>query len=247
MDHKFKKKWGQNFINDTNVLKKIVRTCPLEEDDLVIEIGSGSGNLSLEIINTGASLISFEIDESLKDHLEERFKGTKASFYFMDFLKADLNSILKNYEYNNLYLIANIPYYITTKIIKKVLEEEINVKALTLLMQKEVGDRITAKPKHREYGSLTVILNYYFEINREFNVNRKVFYPIPKVDSTVLTFKRNNRKYDKEFNDFIYKCFKQKRKTLSNNLNIKMDSKVRAEELSLEELISLYERYNDML
>ena len=142
MSHNFKKKFGQNFLKDKNILKKIVSLTPLTKDDLVIEIGTGEGDLTEILSQTAKNVITYEIDEDLKDTLESKFVNSNVDLKFKDFLKTNIKEDINNYVYNNIYVIANIPYYITTSIIMKIIDEDINVKTMILLMQKEVGEKL---------------------------------------------------------------------------------------------------------
>ncbi len=218
--HIFKKRFGQNFLNDNNILDKIASTINPTEKDLIIEIGPGSGNLTKKLQNYNAYLLCYEIDLSLKEKLE-KIKKDKTIILFKDFLTTDIKDDIKNIPYENIYVVANIPYYITTPIIEKIALSDINPKSLTLMMQKEVGERLTAKPQTKDYGYITVLLNYFYDIEPLFNVSRKCFYPMPNVDSTVVKFTSKdklNLDFNK-FNIFLKNAFKFKRKNLRNNLN----------------------------
>ena len=223
MEFEFKKSLGQNFLTDKNYLKKIVKVSNLEKNNLVIEIGPGSGNLTKEIAKISDKVLCYEIDKRLESILEDNLKEfNNIDIIFDDFLKRDIKKDLENYQYNNLYVIANLPYYITTPIIEKLIESNINLKQITIMIQKEVGDRFSALPKTKDYNSLTVYLNYFFNIKKEFKVSRNAFVPKPNVDSMVVTLKRkDNLLYlkDKEiFNKLLKDSFKFKRKNIKNNL-----------------------------
>lgn len=218
--HIFKKRFGQNFLNDNNILDKIASTINPTEKDLIIEIGPGSGNLTKKLQNYNAYLLCYEIDLSLKEKLE-KIKKDKTIILFKDFLTTDIKDDIKNIPYENIYVVSNIPYYITTPIIEKIALSDINPKSLTLMMQKEVGERLTAKPQTKDYGYITVLLNYFYDIESLFNVSRKCFYPMPNVDSIVVKFTSKdklNLDFNK-FNNFLKNAFKFKRKNLRNNLN----------------------------
>ncbi len=256
MKHHFKKKYGQNFLTDNNIIKKIVNLADLNKDDLVIEVGPGSGNMT-EVLLNKTRVLSYEIDIELKEVLNNRFKDNKdLTIKFTDFLESDLNKDLSSYNYNNLYFIANLPYYITTPIITKIIEDNINFKKIVVMVQKEVGERMTASPKNKAYSSLTVFLNYYFNVKKEFLVSRKVFFPVPNVDSIIISFENKERSLVKEeekiFLKLVKDSFKQKRKTLKNNLkdydfsivleylkNNGYSESVRAEELFLKDFIEI--------
>ena len=224
IDFEFKKSLGQNFLTDKNYLEKIVKVSNLEPNNLVIEIGPGSGNLTKEIAQYSDKVLCYEIDKRLEPILKNNLKEfNNIDIIFDDFLKRNIKKDLENYNYNNLYVIANLPYYITTPIIEKLIESDINLKQITIMIQKEVGDRFGAVPKTKDYNSLTVYLNYYFNIKKEFIVSRNAFIPKPNVDSIVITLKRkDNLLYlkDKElFNKLLKDSFRFKRKTIKNNLN----------------------------
>jgi len=252
---KFKKKFGQNFLQDENILRKINECVDVKTDDLIIEIGPGHGALTKYLKNKGAQVICYEIDLDTKDVLLP-LEDAKTKIIFQDFLDVNLIDDLKAYSYNNLYIIANLPYYITTPIIQKIIDSKIDPKTMILMVQKEVAERFNAKPKSKAYNSLTVYLNYYFDIKTEFIVGRNSFYPIPNVDSAIIRFdakceklKLNNME---DFNKILRESFKQKRKTLRNNLGTEIFNEifpilashghlemVRAEEISLEEFVEI--------
>ena len=172
INHKFKKKFGQNFLQDNNIIKKIANVCETNKDDLIIEIGPGGGALTKELVNK-SQVLAYEIDSELKDYLLNEFSNSNINFIFDDFLNRSIKEDLSNYKYNNLFIIANLPYYITTPIINKIIEEKIDVNKMVLMVQKEVGDRFSAKEGTKDYSSITIFLNYYFDIKREFILKRK--------------------------------------------------------------------------
>lgn len=249
-----KKSLGQNFLIDRNIINKIKESLNIERDSLIIEIGPGSGALTKELIKFNAKVLCFEIDKRLKEILDE-IKSDNLEIIYEDFLKVNLKEILSKYNYNKLYVIANIPYYITSSIINKVVDET-NVDEMVLMVQKEVGDRILAKPNTRDYSSLSVFLQFNFKIEKVTIVNKNSFKPRPKVDSVVLKFISNKNKYEVKSIDKLYELiresFKHKRKNLKNNLyNYDLDkiNKVlnkynkdltfRAESLTIEEFIDI--------
>lgn len=249
MNIKAKKSLGQNFLQDENVLKKIANSIKTNEDDLIIEIGPGKGALTKYLQKKNTFLTCYEIDLRMKEILK-KFENEKTQIIIQDFLKANIIEDHQKYNYKDIYVIANIPYYITTPIIKHILNQE-KIKSMTLLVQKEVAERFTAKPKSKAYGSLTVYLNYYFNVTYLFDVSRSAFYPVPNVESAVVKFERKNEKSNLKNEEVFFKLindsFKMKRKTLKNNLKgyewdkIKnvleennLNENVRAEELSLE-------------
>ena len=219
--HIFKKRYGQNFLNDKNIIKKIANVCDTKKDDLILEIGPGSGALT-EFLVDKSNVLAYEIDLDLKEHLTNKFVDKNISFIFDDFLKRDFIMDLSNFKYNNLYVIANLPYYITTPIINKIVDSKVDVSKMVLMVQKEVGERFSAKVGTKDYSSITVFLNYYFDIKKEFVVSRECFFPKPNVDSIIISFtKKENKlfvKNEEQFFKLIRDSFKQKRKTLRNNL-----------------------------
>lgn len=218
--HIFKKKFGQNFLNDQNILEKIYNSISPTEKDLIIEIGPGSGNLTKWLQKYNAHILCYEIDDSLKERLN-LIKNNKTTILFKDFLDTNISDDIKDIPYENIYFVANIPYYITTPIIEKIATSNLNPVSLTLMMQKEVGERLTAKPNSKDYGYITVLLNYFYEIKLLFTVNRNSFYPKPNVDSVVVKFTTKAKPSTdfNKFNSLIKDAFKYKRKNLRNNLN----------------------------
>ena len=219
IDHKFKKQYGQNFLMDKNILDKISSSICPGQNDLIIEIGPGSGNLTKRLKEYKANLVCFEIDKSLDKYLN-LLEDDKTKVVYEDFINVNLEEFVKNYNYENIYVIANIPYYITTPIIEKITFSNIKVKSLLLMVQKEVADRLSSTNGSREYGYITVLLNAFYNINKLFNVNRNSFYPVPNVDSAIIKLdsKECNLLDFEKFNKLIKNAFRFKRKTLKNNL-----------------------------
>ena len=222
-DFKFKKKFGQNFIVDENVIDKIINSAGIDSDTLVIEIGPGAGSLTYKLCGVAGSVLCYEIDDSLKDILSSNLSSfSNVNVKYIDFLEADVLSDLKNYNFSKIYVVANLPYYITTPIIVKIIEDKIPVDKIVVMVQKEVGDRFKAIPGSKDYSSLSVYLNYYFDVNKLMDISRNIFIPKPNVDSIIVEFKRKNDLYKLNSEDLFFKLvrdsFKQKRKTLRNNL-----------------------------
>lgn len=252
-----KKFYGQNFISDENVIDKIVDKSEIDKDTLVIEIGPGIGSLTYKLVQKAGFVLCYEIDESLKPLLFENLKNVdNFQVIFNDFLKCDVKNDLKHFNFKKIYVIANLPYYITTPIILKIVEDRINVDKIVVMVQKEVGDRFKAVPNSKDYGSLSVYLNYYYNVKKLMDVSRNIFVPKPNVDSIVVEFvkKENNYKVNNEklFFQLVRDSFKQKRKTLRNNLkhydldkiNIilnryNMDLSIRAEQLPIEIFVDI--------
>jgi 16S rRNA (adenine1518-N6/adenine1519-N6)-dimethyltransferase len=211
MSHQFKKRFGQNFLKDENLLKKIVSSANLKGEN-VIEIGPGMGALTKYIVKDAAFLNAYEVDTSLKGHLSTLFQNqNNIEIIYEDFLEADLS----HYQ-GDISVIGNIPYNITSPIIFKLIETDA-VKKITIMIQKEIGDRITAHPNTKAYNALSVILQTSYDIKKIVDVNKKMFYPVPKVDSIVIQMIKKTH-LNEDFQSFVKVCFKQKRKTLANNL-----------------------------
>lgn len=251
----FKKKYGQNFIVDKNIIHSIIVKSEIDDETLVIEIGPGAGSLTSELGKYAKNVIAYEIDETLKPILEKNITSN-TEVIFEDFLKRDIAEDIKKYNYKKLYVIANLPYYITTPIIIKLIETKIDFDKIVVMVQKEVGDRFKAKPKTKEYNSLSVFLSYYFNITKILDVSRNVFMPKPNVDSIVVCFTKKVDKLKVNNEELFFKLikdsFKQKRKNLRNNLkgydleNISktlskynLDLTVRAEALHLEIFVDI--------
>lgn len=253
----FKKKFGQNFIVDENIIKSIIEKANIGNETLVIEIGPGAGSLTCGLKDVAKNVLCYEVDKTLKNVLDENLKGaTNVEVIFEDFLKADVNKDIEKYNYKKLYLIANLPYYITTPIITKIIEEKIDVDKIVVMVQKEVGDRFKATPGTKDYNSLSIYLQYYFDISKLLDVSRNVFMPKPNVDSIVIELKRKEKlitlKNEELFFKLVKDSFTQKRKTLKNNLKcydldkIELilnkygyDLSVRAEMLSLDIFVDI--------
>ena len=249
----YKKSLGQNFLMDKNIIKKISDSVNPTKKDLIVEIGPGAGALTKELVQKNCDVICFEIDTRLKEILEE-IKSDKLTIVFNDFLKVNLKEYIDEKKYEHIYFIGNLPYYITTAIINKIISES-NPYEITVMVQKEVGDRFMSKPNSRDYGSLSVFLQYNFDVTKVVNVNKRCFEPVPKVDSVVVKLSKN-KKYSANNEDKFFKLVKdsfiQKRKNLRNNLRnynlekieevlkkYNKDLTVRAESLSIEEFVEI--------
>ena len=220
MNFNFKKKFGQNFLRNNMIIKNIVNLINPDEDDLIIEIGPGAGALTKEAIKYNSYYLAFEIDEDTKEYLLP-LENDKVKIIYQDFLDVDIKDTIKDIKYKRLFIIGNLPYYITTPIIMKIIESGIDVEKQIYMVQKEVADRFSAKEGSREYGSISVLLNAYYKVNKEFIVGKNNFVPVPKVDSAIISFEKNvNNEYviNNKFSKLVKDSFQFKRKTLRNNL-----------------------------
>jgi len=218
----FQKKFGQNFLIDTHVLEKIVKYSGITEEDTVLEIGPGIGTLTEYLAENAKQVIAVEIDEKLipilKDTLSE-YDNIKV--INGDILKLDINEIVKNAGADKVKVVANLPYYITTPIVMKILEEDINVESITVMIQKEVADRMQAKPGTKDYGALSLAVQYYSKPEIVANVPPNCFMPRPGVGSAVIRLdvlaeKEIKVKDEKYMFSLIRAAFNQRRKTLVN-------------------------------
>lgn len=254
---KFKKSFGQNFLQDKNIIKSIVEKTGIKENSLVIEVGPGSGALTTELAKVAKNVLSYEIDTRLEDTLDENLKEfDNIEIIYDDFLTRDIAKDIVDYSYDNIYFVANIPYYITTAIVERLIASKIDFKAITIMIQKEVADRFSAHVKSRDYGSITVFLNYYFDIEKLLYVSRNAFIPKPNVDSEVIALRkkelRSEVKDEKFFFQLVRDSFRFKRKNIRNNLKnydlsiiekvlnkYNKDLTARAEELELDIFVDL--------
>lgn len=210
-----KKSLGQNFLKNDTIIKKIVSLFVCGEKDLILEIGPGRGALTKYLQDKGR-LVCIEIDKDMKPYLD----NLKCDVVYDDILQIDLKSLLSKYDYENLYIIGNLPYYITSPIIQKLLLENIKAEKMIFMVQKEVAERFSAKPGHKDYGYMTVFINHFYDAQYEFLVPKMEFIPVPKVDSAIITLnKKDYEEVSDAFWDFLKECFSHKRKTLKNNLS----------------------------
>ncbi len=258
--HNFKKKYGQNFLTDTNLLSAIVRDAGVTSQDCVVEIGMGQGALTEQLSKVAKKVYGFEIDLDLKAFLEEKFNESNVVLFFEDILKCNIQKLEEQIggEYK---VVANIPYYITTPIIFYFLENS-NAKELCLMVQKEVAEKIVAKFKTKNYGILSVICQSFCECKVKRVVSKKLFTPSPKVDSAIISL-IIKQKFDFDYAKFIKSSFSMRRKTLANNLAFNYNlsktkvekflndngfaSNVRAEELEVKSFKKLYEVFRQNL
>ena len=219
----YKKNLGQNFLQDKNIIDKIVNAPDYGDNNLVIEIGPGTGALTKELLKKVDRAILYEVDTRLEKILNKELSTfVNYELIFDDFLNRDVNKDISKYDFDNLYIVANLPYYITTPIITTIINDKIPTNEIVIMIQKEVADRFSAKPGSKEYGQITVFLNYFFDIDNVCNVSKNCFFPKPKVDSAVIKMKRKeSNDYIKNFdvfNKLVKDSFRFKRKTIKNNL-----------------------------
>lgn len=268
----FKKSFGQNFLTDTNILQKIVDTAEIDENVNVIEIGPGIGALTEFLAENAAEVMAFEIDERLIPILADTLRDFEnVKIINEDILKSDLQARIKEFTNPELPIkvVANLPYYITTPILMRLIESGISFSEFVVMMQREVADRISAQPNSKSYGSLSIAVQYYMTAKVAFIVPRAVFVPAPNVDSAILKMTRRDKPaVEVEDESFFFKVskvsFTHRRKTLWNNLtsyfgktdevktkleaalsNAELSPSVRGEALALQEFArladSLYE------
>lgn len=236
---KFSKSLGQNFLIDDSVLTDIVDGAEVNKDDLIIEIGPGVGSLTAQLIGKAKKVVSIELDNDLIPILQEEL-GQYENFTLIhkDALKVDFNEIISDEK--SVKLVANLPYYVTTPIIVKLLKDNYNFKSLTIMIQKEVAERINAEPNCKEYGALSLLVQYYCDTKIVRKVSPGSFIPRPKVDSIVirldrLSEKRVEVKDEKLMFEIIRNAFNMRRKTMWNAvkfLGMKKEEIEKAFELS---------------
>ncbi len=249
-----KKSLGQNFLKDENILKKIADEISVTEKDLLIEIGPGTGALTKYLVKKGCDVLCYEIDRRMESILKPLIHSN-VQIIFDDFLKRDLTKDIKK-KYDNIYVVANIPYYITTPIIEHLIKSEIVIEQMVLLVQKEVALRFVAKPKTKDYSYFSLYLQHYYSIKILFDVSPQSFVPSPKVTSSVVKFVRKPSVVlldEEKFFLFLKAAFSHKRKTLRNNLSEYSWEKiwellvkkgysqtVRAEEISYVDFVDIF-------
>jgi len=269
-EFKFKKKFGQNFLTDANILKKIIDVAELNKDVAVIEVGPGIGALTEYIARHAGKVIAYEIDTSLIPILEEvmaPYKNVKV--INEDILKADVSTMISQEipESTELALVANLPYYITTPILMGLIEAQLPIDRYVVMMQLEVARRLSAKPGTKDYNALSIAVQYYCEVHIAINVPLDVFIPAPNVDSAVVVLSRRKKplvdvKDEVFFMALVHACFKQRRKTLLNNLSayferltkeeiaemlqqVNIQPSVRGEALSIEEFARIANMFDE--
>ena len=261
------KKFGQNFLIDDDVIDSIIENAEITNSDLVIEIGPGLGTLTAELLKNAGKVISIELDKNMINILNDRFSlFDNFELINEDVLKVDLKELINNnLKSNNLSkakVVANLPYYITTPIIMKLLEGKLNLESITVMVQKEVAERLTAIPGEKDTGAITYSINYFADSKIVINVPNTSFIPAPEVNSAVMKLdilKKPRLELENEelFFSIIKSAFLQKRKTLSNALGnsklfnnksevnqmlekLNIDQNIRGEKLSLDDYYKIY-------
>ncbi|ARU90883.1 dimethyladenosine transferase [Spiroplasma clarkii] len=254
-----KKKFGQNFITDRNLIKKIISILDPEPNQLVIEIGPGRGALTKELVQNFKKVVAIEIDKDMEALLKTEINSDNFELITQDVLQVNLKELISS-EYKKISLISNTPYYITSEIIFRAFDLAKDLDKAVFMVQKEVAQRICAKQNENNYNNLSVAAQFYSDVKYELTVSKNMFRPVPKVDSAVitLTFKNQNLikvNDDKEFIAFVRKLFNNKRKTILNNLSsvlgdktksltiledLKIATNLRPENISLEDFIKIY-------
>ena len=232
--HNFKKKYGQNFLRNDAILDRIVSSFECDNNSKIVEVGPGDGALTKKLVKKKVDVVAFEIDETLKQYLD-KINVPNLKIVYGDFLEVKFENYFSNKD--KLCVIANIPYYITTPIITKFIDDKFIPEVMVLMVQKEVAERLSAKPKTSSYGAITAILNYYFDIEYLFTVDRNEFYPVPNVDSAIIKLVKKNNNVECDYNKFkkiVNDAFKQKRKNLKNNFK----------GYDLDKISTVLERYN---
>lgn len=250
-DLRAKKKFGQNFLIDTNTVEKIaISAC--DQKLKTIEIGPGLGALTEQLLKYSKSVDAYEIDKDMYELLTNNLKDANLSVFLKDFLDVDL-SIYKE----KVNICSNLPYYVTTPILFKIFESDLDINKITVMVQKEVGDRLNAKVGSEDYGALSIEVQYLYDVKLEMNISKNVFYPQPNVDSAIISFTpkiKRDREFEKKFFELVKNCFRMRRKTLNNNLKdifdnetidriyleMNIDRNIRAEQLSLDDYIKMY-------
>lgn len=269
---RIKKHLGQNFLKDRNILQKIVKEAKIDKSIGVIEVGPGLGSLTEYLIESAQKVVAYEIDNELVPILNNRFsQADNFELIHMDILNVDIDKDINEYFQgcNEIVVVANLPYYITTPILMRFLETSKRVNRMILMMQSEVGMRVTSKPSTKDYNALTVVINYRAETKYMFKVPKTVFVPEPNVDSAIIEIKiknviQNKPKNETFFFDFVHRCFTQRRKTLLNNLRdsysqfdrdvwesllieLGYNPTIRAEALGIHDFIRLSDKVEDMI
>lgn len=265
----FSKSLGQNFLIDGNIVKNIVEKSGITKDDIVLEIGPGFGTLTEELALNAKKVISVEKDHRLMEVLDYTLQNyDNVKIINEDFLKTDLEKIfMEEAKGQKLKVVANLPYYITTPILERIIENKKYFSTISVMVQEEVARRVVASPNNKDYGSLTLYLEYNCESEILMKVPRTVFMPSPNVDSAILYLKLVDRDFDVD-EDYLFKFirsgFTKRRKNIMNSLStgfvdvskaqlkeilssLELSGNLRAENLSLEDYINITKKYTEMI
>lgn len=265
---KFKKRFGQNFITDLNLLERIADSGDISKEDIVLEIGPGAGTLTKVLAEKAGYVIALEIDRTLIPILEEQFKNySNISVVNEDALKVNFDEVVKKFypEASEYKIVANLPYYITTPLLFNALERADLLSQMVVMVQKEVGQRLQASPSTKDYGALTLMANYYAQVQYMFTVSKKLFSPEPEVDSAIVKFTKHDKRtlnssQEEVFKKLVKASFSQRRKTFLNSIKtLKLDKermitflneagygeKVRGEELPLEVYLEMGKYFSE--
>lgn len=260
------KKYGQNFLINDHVLETIANTLK-DQFKNVIEIGPGLGSLTRYLVTTYDKVLAFEIDSKMVEILDDTIKEENFRVVEKDILKVNIEQEINNYFDNKeICLIANLPYYITTPIMLKVLEEAPSIKSMVIMIQKEVAERFLGKPNTKDYNSLSVLIQTYMDVSKVIEVSKNSFYPAPEVTSAVIKLTRKEKtNYQIDNEELFLKVnrlmFKQRRKTIVNNLKdiynkesildilnkLNISETARSESLSVEQIINFSNELNKIL
>ncbi|WP_416198880.1 MAG: 16S rRNA (adenine(1518)-N(6)/adenine(1519)-N(6))-dimethyltransferase RsmA [Sporanaerobacter sp.] len=257
----FSKSLGQNFLIDGNIVRKICEKGNINSTDNVLEIGPGIGTLTEELAIRAKKVVAVELDKNLLPILDETLgKYENVEIIHGDILKIDLPKLFEEkFDGGSIKIVANLPYYITTPIITKLLEEEMDIDSILVMVQKEVAERMSASPGSKDYGSLSVFVNYYTEAEIVLNVPKTVFMPKPNVDSAIIFLKMRDEKIQLKDKEIFFKTvkasFSQRRKTILNSLSAglgmekeelkaillkcNIDPRERAENLNIEDFAKI--------
>ncbi len=264
-NHQFAKKmFGQNFLIEENILKKIIEQGEVSSSDCVIEIGPGLGTLTEFLAIHSKHVLCYEIDSDMIAILNQTLSSySNITIVHQDILKVDIKKDIDTYFPKNskIKVISNLPYYITTPILFRLLQIP-SISLMLFMVQKELGERMSGKPKTKEYNALSVLMNYYATCSIVHRVSRNCFYPVPNVESVLLLVlpKQNDYSVNNEphFTKFVQNIFSKRRKTLINNitsyypfskeeitqvlLTLHFPKEVRSEELTLEDILKVYQQ-----
>ena len=235
---KFSKKFGQNFISDTNLLDKIVNLSGITDNDAVLEIGCGAGTLTKELCKKAKFVYGYEIDQTLKPVLAENLSGVdNCEITFRDVMR-EKTDVIEKHIGEDYVIVANLPYYITSPLVMKFVEQSQHCKAIVIMVQLEVAERFCAEPATPEYGAITAGINAVANSQKLLFVPREMFYPRPNVDSEVVKITFDKQKHDilsrEVYRETVRAAFSSRRKTLANNLSQGLKiSKPEAENLIL--------------